>query len=460
MIMRHIFHLILIAATAAAMCACSATGRCKSPQLELPAYLAGESTDSTTIADMEWWKFYGDTTLCHIIRRTLSNNRDLMAAAARVEQARQTYRIDKANMLPTINASVMANHETNDYFGEAHKSDPQHDLKANLNWEIDLWGKYRWAKRKGLAVWQATVEDERAMRMTLISEVATAYFTLMALDNELAIVRRTLVTRQEGVDKARLRFEGGLTSELVYRQAQVEYATTATLIPNLESRIGMTQNALSLLMGEFPDHIVPRGSLTGVEMMSADNLPVGLPSQLLTRRPDIRAARQSLKAATADVGVSYADRFPQLTFNLTGGWENDALNGFFRSPFSFISGNLAGPIFDFGRKKAKYKAAVAAYEQSRLNYEQKVLEAFKEVDDAILSYRKLRQATFLKTGARNAARQYLELAEKQYRAGSINYIEVLDAQRRHFDAMIGLSNAIRDENLALVELYKSLGGGW
>ncbi|MDE7408163.1 MAG: TolC family protein, partial [Muribaculaceae bacterium] len=377
-----------------------------------------------------------------------------------VEQARQTYRIDKANMLPTVSASVMANRETNDYFGEAFKGDPQHDLKASLSWEIDLWGKYRWAKRKGHALWQATVEDERAMRMTLIAEVAKAYFTLMALDNEIAIVRRTLVTRQEGVDKARLRFKGGLTSELVYRQAQVEYATTATMIPNLESRIGMTQNALSLLMGEMPDKLIPRGNLTSVEIMSDENLPVGLPSKLLTRRPDIRSAQQSLRAAMANVGMSHADRFPQLTFNLTGGWENDALSGFFRSPFSFISGNLTGPIFDFGRKKAKYKAAIAAYEQSRLSYEQTVLKAFKEVDDAVLSYRKLRQSTFLKTGARNAARQYLELAEKQYRAGSINYIEVLDAQRRHFDAIIGLSNAIRDENLALVDLYKSLGGGW
>lgn len=281
----------------------------------------------------------------------------------------------------------------------------------------------------------------------------------MALDNELAIVRRTLVNRQEGVAKAKLRFEGGLTSELVYQQTQVEYASTATLIPNLESRIKVTENTISLLMGEFPDELIERNAIEA-EMMPSERLPLGLPSQLLERRPDLRSAELNLKAAMAGVGVAYADRFPKLTFNLQGGWENNELADFFKSPFSYIAGSLVGPIFDFGRKQGKYREAIAAYEQSRLKYEQQVLTAFKEVDDAVVTYRKLRQATSLKTHSRNAAKKYVDLAQLQYRAGSINYIEVLDAQRRHFDAQLSLSNALRDENLALVQLYKALGGGW
>lgn len=438
---------------------CSGVRQCKAPDLQLPAALAGNHTDTVTIADMEWWKFYGDSALCRIIRRTLHNNRDLQAAAARIEQARQAYRVSKADQLPTVNGSMLADRETNNYYADGFKGDSQHDLKASLNWEIDLWGKFRWAKRKGEAMWKASVEDERAMRMSLIAEVATAYFNLVALDNELAIVRRTLVNRQEGVAKAKLRFEGGLTSELVYQQTQVEYAATATLIPNLESRIKVTENTLSLLMGEFPDELIERNH-TEIEMMPADHLPVGLPSQLLERRPDLRAAEQNLRAAMAGVGAAYADRFPRLTFNLQGGWENNELSNFFKSPFSYIAGNLAGPIFDFGRKQGKYREAIALYEQSRLGYEQKVLTAFKEVDDAVITYRKLRQATSLKTHSRNAAKKYMDLAQLQYSAGSINYIEVLDAQRRHFDAQLSLSNALRDENLALVRLYKALGGGW
>lgn len=163
--------------------------------------------------------------------------------------------------------------------------------------------------------------------MTLVAEVATAYFQLMALDNELSIVRRTLRTRSEGVQQAQLRFEGGLTSETVYQQAKVEYASTATLIPDLESRIEIMENSIALLMGKSPDWEVLRGQMN-IEAEFPDSLPVGLPSGLLQRRPDVRASEQQLRSAMASAGMAYADRFPRLTFNLVGGWENDELQGF------------------------------------------------------------------------------------------------------------------------------------
>lgn len=191
-----------------------------------------------------------------------------------------------------------------------------------------------------------------------------------------------------------------------------------------------------------------------------DSIPVGIPSGLLTRRPDLRASEARLKSALADVGVAYSDQFPRLTIGLQGGWENDDLPSLFKSPFTYVIGQLAGPIFDFGRKRSKYKASMAAYNRARLNYEQKVLEVFKEANDAVTAYKKARQSAALKAESRNAALKYMELAELQYRAGSINYIEVLDAQRRYFSAQIDLSNAARDENLSLVRLYKVLGGGW
>ena len=162
----------------------------------------------------------------------------------------------------------------------------------------------------------------------------------------------------------------------------------------------------------------------------------------------------------AAAGMAYADRFPRLTFNLTGGLENDALSGFFRSPFSYVAGTLASPIFGFGRKQARYRAALAAYDEARLAYEQKVLTVFKEADDAVITYRSARKTAALKLNLRDAASKYVELAHLQYRAGSTNYIDVLDAQRRYFDAQIGVSNAVRDEHLAMVDLYKALGGGW
>ncbi len=296
------------------------------------------------------------------------------------------------------------------------------------------------------------------MRMTLVAEVATAYFQLMALDNELSIVRRT-PERAARVQQAQLRFEGGLTSETVYQQAKVEYASTATLIPDLESRIEIMENSIALLMGKSPDWEVLRGQMN-IEAEFPDSLPVGLPSGLLQRRPDVRASEQQLRSAMASAGMAYADRFPRLTFNLVGGWENDALQGFFRSPFSYVAAAIAAPVFGFGRKQAKYRAALAAYDVARLGYEKKVLEVFKEANDAVVTYRNVRKTAALKVALRDAARKYVELANLQYRGGSINYIDVLDAQRRYFDAQIGLSNAVRDEHLALVQLYKALGGGW
>lgn len=215
---------------------CSAVRQCKAPELNLPERMADVGPDTLSVADTKWWQFYGDTLLRRIIERTLSHNKDLLGAAANVERMRQLYRVSKAEQLPVFSAPVYAKYETNDYSGESPVRDPELGAKLTAEWELDLWGKLRWARRQGNAEYLASVGAQRAMRMSLVAEVATAYFQLIAMDNELAVVRRTLATRSEGVEQARLRFEGGLTSEMVYQQAQVEYATTAALIPELENR--------------------------------------------------------------------------------------------------------------------------------------------------------------------------------------------------------------------------------
>ena len=457
--MKRVAIFVILVVLTAGFSSCSAVRHCQAPEVEMPGQIAPGYTDSLTIADLNWWQFYGDSTLRRVIELTLENNKDMLAAAARVEQMRQLYRISKAGRLPNFTANVLADNETNDYADESSVRDPEFGAKLSVSWELDLWGNLRWAKRKGGAEYLSSVEDWRAMRMTLVAEVATAYFQLMALDNELSIVRRTLRTRSEGVQQAQLRFEGGLTSETVYQQAKVEYASTATLIPDLESRIEIMENSIALLMGKSPDWEVLRGQMN-IEAEFRRHRPVGLPSGLLQRRPDVRASEQQLRSAMASAGMAYADRFPRLTFNLVGGWENDELQGFFRSPFSYVAGAIAAPVFGFGRKQAKYRAALAAYDVARLGYEKKVLEVFKEANDAVVTYRNVRKTAALKVALRDAARKYVELANLQYRSGSINYIDVLDAQRRYFDAQIGLSNAVRDEHLALVQLYKALGGGW
>ena len=440
------------------LASCSGTRGLTKPDLELPVRLAGNATDSVTLADVEWWKLYADSALVHIIRETLDHNRDLAIAAQRVEQMRELYGITKADFFPTIGANAYANRETYDYSDRDKVVDPENGLKLTLNWEINLWGGLSWARKRGAANFLESVENQRAMRITLIAEAASAYFRLLALDNELAIVRRTLFTREENLQKAKLRFEGGLTPETVYRQAQVEYATTAALIPGLERSVEVQKNAIALLMGRYPEEEIERSSLSLIEMLP-ESVPVGLPTTLMKRRPDIRAAEAALRSALAGVGVSYTDQFPNLRIGLTGGWENDEFRHFFSSPFTYMIGQIAGTIFDFGRKHRRYKAAIAQYEQARLAYEKCVLTAFHEVDNAALNFRLTRQTTERRRELLEAARKYATLAYAQYNMGVINYIDVLDAQRRYFDAQVGVSNAVRDQYLALVTLYKCLGGG-
>lgn len=313
--------------------------------------------------------------------------------------------------------------------------------------------------KSSLARYEATMDDYHAMRMTLVAETASAYFRLMALKNELSIVRQTLETREESLNQARIRFEGGLTSETVYQQAKVEYASTAALVPNLEKQVKVVNNAITLLIGEFPNDSICPNQPTWSDHIQ-ENVPVGISSTLLERRPDISAAEHRLAAAMADVGLSYANQFPNIRLSFTPGWENESLSHFFSSPFTYVAGNIAGTIFDFGRKKRKYKASIAVYEQARNDYEKAVINAFTEVNTAIETLRKVKESRQLKAELCEASMKYVNLAQLQYRAGSLNYIDVLDAQRRYFDAQIAVSNALRDEYLALANLYKVLGGGW
>lgn len=440
--------------------ACSGVKNLTKPNISMPESFGNQMPyDSLTIADLGWWVFYGDENLKNIIDTVLSKNKNILIAAQRIQQAQYLYKVDRSKLLPELSFRLPWNHETNDYFQELKLIDPEIGVKATINWEVDLFGSLRWNKKKAFAQYQSSVDEERAMRMALVAETASAYFRLVALDNELEIVKSTMITREEGVRLAKLRFDGGLTSETVYQQAQVQYATAAALIPNLEYNIKVAENQLLLLMGSLPDMPVRRSDDLKDNTLP-DRIPLGLPSSLLERRPDIKASEEKLKAAVANVGYTYAKRFPSLNIELTGGLEDNDFKNLFRSPFSYVAENFVAPLIDFGKRKNTYKAAVAAYNEARLTYEKKVLEAFNEVDNAVTRYNSARVAVTRDTELLEAAYKYQDLTWKQYRGGTINYIDVLDAQRRYLEARIARMNAIRDEHLALIQLYKALGGGW
>lgn len=437
---------------------CSPVNKLKKPVLQdMPRTFAKGEPDSTSIAELTRWQFFADTTLTSLIQRALEQNRDIAIAAARVRELEKLYGVDKLNYLPNISANFGALRETNHYYGQPFKPDTEVSLKATLSWEADLWGGLSWQQKQSKEKFLSAAEEYRAMQMTIVSQVATAYINLVALDAELAVVRNAVETRAESLEKAKLRYEGGLTSEVVYQQALVEYSTAAAMIPNLENRIALAENALNILTGDFPGRDIQRHNVS-LDLNLPERVPVGVPSLMLEKRPDIHAAEHNLKAAAAAVGVAYSNRFPSFRISLTGGAENEQLAHLLESPFSYLLGNLAGTVFDWGKKKRAYQAKIEAYEQARLAYEKRVMSAFAEVDNAISAYHSALTAVERRTDLRDAASRYLQLANLQYRGGSLNYLDVLDAQRRYLDAEIALTNSVRDEYLALVMLYRALGG--
>ena len=430
------------------------------PELNLPNRVEAEvsDTDTASVAEIPWESLYEDDTLRGLIHRALDNNKDLCAAAAKIKEMIAAKRIAFADMMPEIGANIYAQKERLNYGGDDPSPDPELGAKLSLSWELDLWGNLRWANEAAIASYMQTVEGQRALRLTIVAEVAANYYQLRALDQELSIVQQTLQARREGVRLAKLRYEGGLTSETAYNQALVELARTETLLPSLENQIKIKESDISMLLGEYTADI-PRG-LSIDEQRLPDALPVGLPSSLLERRPDMRQAELRLRQANAEVGVARTDLFPKIRLTSNYGFETDELGTLLKSPAGFIAGSLLQPIFAFGKNRARVKAAQARYEQEVYAYENSVLSAFKEANNAIVTARKVKEIRASRAKLETSARKYLELAQLQYINGVTSYMDVLDAQRGLLDAQIGLNEAVLNELLSIVYLYKALGGGF
>lgn len=428
-------------------------------EIDMPNTFVSYSQDSTCFADMKWWDIYADTNLRNLISYTLENNKDMKVAVAKVKEMAARKKINYADFFPQINANVYGQDEKLNYQGDFSKPhDIEYGVKANIGWELDLWGNLRWANDAAIAEYLSSVEGQRALMMSLVAEVAEIYFELIALDNELLIVKQTLKAREEGVRLAKIRFEGGLTSETSYQQAKLEYAKKATLVPDLEKKIAMKENEILALSGSFPRRVIR--TETQNNLILPDTIPVGLPSQLLERRPDVRKAEQKLIAANARVGVSYTNMFPRVALTSNLGFETDQFATLLSSPMFFISSNLLAPVFSFGKNKAKYKAQLAVYEQECYNYEKVVLSAFYDVMNALVEFDKMKEIYETRLLLEQSAKVTMDLAQLQYINGVIGYLDVLDAQRNYFDAQISLSNAYRDKQITMVKLYKALGGGY
>ncbi len=450
---------LLIIMSALLLSSCKIGKKYTKPEFDMPNVFVAYTQDSSCFADMKWWDIYADTNLRNLIDYTLENNKDMKIAVAKVKEMAARKKINQADFFPQINANVYGQDEKLNYQGNySTPHDIEYGLKANISWELDLWGNLRWANDAAIAEYVSTIEGQKALMMSLVAEVAEIYFELIALDNELLIVKQTLSAREESVRLAKIRFEGGLTSETSYQQAKLEYAKKATLVPDLEKKIAMKENEILALSGCFPRRVVRTETLTNLVL--PDTIPAGLPSQLLERRPDVRKAEQKLIAANAKVGVSYTNMFPKIALTSNLGFETDKFATLLSSPMFFISSNLLSPVFSFGKNKAKYKAQLAVYEQECYNYEKVVLSAFYDVMNALVEFDKMKEIYETRLLLEQSAKVTMDLAQLQYINGVIGYLDVLDAQRNYFDAQISLSNAYRDKQITMVKLYKALGGGY
>jgi multidrug efflux system outer membrane protein len=448
------------------MTGCTVGPEYKRPQVTVPDTYRGLVPDASpqtvaSLGDEKWWSVYQDPQLQALIREALAQNYDVRIAATRVLQAQEALGITRADQFPTITGGVSTSNErapqTN--IAAPFESSP-FQVNLSLFWELDFWGKFRRATEAARATVLATEWGRKAVVSSLVSNVASAYFQLLELDSEMNISRRTLDSRQKSLRLVEVRAKGGATSLLDVRQSEQLVYTAAAIIPDLERRIEQQENLISILLGKNPGPVI-RGK-PQVENAILPVVPAGLASSLLERRPDIQSSEQQLVAANARIGVAKAAYFPQITLTAAGGYESSAFTNLFTGPAGFWSfgGQLLQPIFTAGKIRSNVRLTEAQQQEAVLVYRQSIQQAFREVSDSLIAYRKNQEFRAQQELLTNSAQDATRLSNMRYEGGVTSYLEVLDSDTRYFEAQLGLSQAQLNERLALVQLYNALGGGW
>ena len=458
---------IALLSAALLLSGCAVGPNYKRPTVPFPTTYRGAVPDSTpqtetiSLGDQKWWDIFQDEQLRSLIRTALQQNYDLRIAASRILEARAQLGITRADQFPTLSAGAgIADVRTaqSKFLPVFETSTGQVNLSAA--WHLDFWGKYRRATEVARANLLASEWARQEVVSTLVANVASAYFQLRALDLQLEISKRTLDSRQESLRLTQILANGGATSLLDVRQAEQLVFTASAEIPALEQQVEQQENFLSILLGQNPGDI-PRGQ-TLTEQHQPPQVPPGLPSSLLERRPDIRQAEEQLVAANAEIGVARAAYFPDISLSGSGGFQSSALTNLFSGPAGAWSfgASLAQPIFTAGRLRSGVRLAEAQQQTTALFYQQSIQEAFRSVSDALVAYRKTRefrtQQDLLFQSAEDAAR----LSHMRYTGGATGYLEVLTNETNAFSAELGLVQARLNELLAVVQLYEALGGGW
>ena len=435
------------------------------PDLQAPAAFRWQDDPATaqSFGDLGWWQVYDDPALQALIRTALENNLDVRIAAVRIEQSRDLLGSSRLAQLPQISASASQSRAKTSAYLISPSVPRERDtdtVQLGASWEIDLWGRLRRSTEAARADLLSADYARDGVMVGLVGDVASAYFNLLALDEQLDITRRTVATREKFVELTRARHERGVVSGLDVATAEAQLATAKANIPDLERQIAQSEDALSILLGGFPAAIT-RGTVA-TQTVSAPVPPVGLPSTLLERRPDIRQAEAGLIAANARVGAAKAALFPTLSLTGALGSQSTALDGLFTGPAQVwsLGGSLLLPLLDAQRNLFQVDLADARKREAILQYQKTLQGAFRDVADALIARTKSAEFEQAQVEQAEALRRAHEIALARYRIGFSSYFDVINAARDLFTAELSLSGARRNTRLAAVQLYRALGGGW
>jgi multidrug efflux system outer membrane protein len=457
---------ILLLTIAVLLAGCAVGPNYKRPTVNVPTdyrdSVAAQTAAASSLGNENWWQVYQDPVLMQLIHTALQQNYDVRIAATRVLEAHDQLGIVHANQLPSASLGAGVFSEQN---AKVSNLFPAYEVNAgqlNLSviWNLDFWGKYRRQTEAARAQALASEWGQRAVISSLVANVATAYFQLRALDSELEIAKRTMGSRQQSLQLTRVLESHGGASDLDVSQSEQLVYTASETIPDLERQIEQQENLLSILLGQNPGAI-PRGRpLT--EQPAPQNVPAGLPSELVDRRPDVREAEANIIAANAQIGVAKAAFFPSIALTGTGGLESNALNRFISTPSETWLGALSvtQPLFEGGALRSQLKLSRAQYQEAALAYEQTMQNALEQVSNALIASQKNREFRQQQELLTQAAQRTDRLSEVLYKNGGASYLQVLTSETNYFSAELNLVQAQLNERLALVQLYQALGGGW
>ena len=415
---------------------------------------------AASYADLPWWQVFQDPQLQELIRTALKQNYDLQLATERINAARAQVAISRSRLFPQVQGN-------GDFSGgKEHNFQTKSNfllLTADAAFQLDFFGRLRRATEASRAELLATEDARQTVILTLVSDVASAYFALLQLDLQLQITRETVKTQQDSVKLTNLRVEHGVATRLDVLQAQQVLDSANAQIPDLERRIAQEENAISILLGNYPQ-AVPRGRPL-VEQPLPPEVPPGMPSSLIERRPDIREAEQVLVSANAQIGVAKAQFFPQIALTGSGGGSfgrSSAFSSLMSSQVGIWSygAQMSQPIFTGGALRGNLRAAESQHQQALISYRQTIQRAFGDVSDALIGYEKLHQVRIRQEDTVKDLQESVRLSDMRYKGGTTTYLEVLDGQRSLFSAELTLAEARGTEYQSLVQLYRALGGGW